>query len=41
MNSILLGPAGFIGTVADCNVVNTGVRSCSFACANCTCRVVI
>ena len=34
---ILLGPAGFIGTVALCNVVNAGVDSCTFAFAVCNC----
>lgn len=30
-NKARFGLAGFNGTVADCNVVNAGVRSCSLA----------
>lgn len=35
--SILLGPAGLMGTVALCNVVKAGVFSCILAKAACFC----
>ena len=31
MNITRFGPVGLIGTVADCKVVNAGVRSCNLA----------